>query len=73
MNSHVWGDGMKLRNRLKSIRHKYEMNQEQFAEFLGILSATYNQYETQRRQPNLIVAIQIAEKLRCDLPDIFYI
>ena len=62
-----------LKNKLKSWRHKFEMNQVEFAAFLEVVPATYNQYETQRRQPSLIVAIQIAEKLRCDLLDIFYI
>lgn len=64
---------MKLRNRLKSHRNKLGMNQVEFAAFLEIVPAIYNQYETQRRQPSLIVAIQIAEKLRCDLLDVFYV
>ena len=62
-----------LKNKLKFYRHKMEMNQTEFATFLEIVPAAYHQYETQGRQPSLIVAIQMAEKLRCDLLDIFYV
>lgn len=67
------GDAVEVRNRLKSYRHKYEMNQKEFADHLGIGYSTYNTYENQTRQPSLIVALQIANILNLDVKEIFYI
>jgi len=62
-----------LRNRLKSIRYRHEMNQVEFATFLGVAKGTYNTWERERRQPSLSMALVIADKLRCDVKEIFYL
>lgn len=62
-----------IKNRLKHWRHKKEMNQAEFATFLGIAYTTYNTYENQTRQPGLITALQIAHKLGCTVDDVFFI
>lgn len=64
---------MKLKNRLKSIRYKHEMKQNEFADYLGLAYSTYNTYENQTRQPSLTVALQIANKIQCDVKEIFYL
>jgi putative transcriptional regulator len=63
---------MAIKNRLKSIRHQHEMNQKEFAEYLGILYTQYNRYETQKSQPTLEIALGISEKLKIPVNDIFY-
>jgi len=62
-----------LRNRLKHWRHKCEMNQTEFAAFLGTTIYVYNGWEQQRRQPSLEWALRIAKKLNCHTEDIFSI
>lgn len=49
-----------------------EMNQTQFAEYLGTTIHVYNGWEQQRRQPSLEWALRIANKLNCYVEDIFY-
>lgn len=64
---------MRVKNRLKSYRHKHEMNQTEFAAFLGISSDQYNRYENNRRQPKLDVALRISERLGVSVNEIFYL
>jgi putative transcriptional regulator len=66
------GDLM-IRNNLKSIRHSHEMNQKEFAIYLGIRYEQYNRYERQDRQPNLEVALRMSEKLGVTVNDIVYL
>lgn len=62
---------MRVINRLKSFRHKYEMNQTEFAVFLGIASDQYNRYERNKRQPVLEIALRISERLGVPVNEIF--
>lgn len=63
---------MPVNNRLKELRHDHRMNQTEFAEFLGISIHQYNRYEKGARQPTLEVALQISEKVKRPVNDIFY-
>ncbi|WP_092487497.1 helix-turn-helix transcriptional regulator [Desulfoscipio geothermicus] len=63
---------MAVRNRLKSIRHQHEMNQKEFAQYLGLSAWSYNRYEKQVIQPSLEVALAIAERLKQPVEEIFY-
>ena len=60
----------KLRNRLKSIRHRREMDQGEFAAFLGVGPSTYSRWENQRVQPTLSTLAIIADKLGAGLGDL---
>ena len=62
-----------IRNNLKSYRHKYEMNQTEFARFLGVALPQYNRYENNQTQPTLIVALRISERLGVAVNEIFTI
>lgn len=62
---------MSVKNNLKSFRHKYEMNQTEFAEFLGVAHDQYNRYENNRRQPALEIALRISERLGVSVNEIF--
>ncbi|MGF6950218.1 putative transcriptional regulator [Neobacillus sp. B4I6] len=63
---------MPVNNRLKDLRHDHRMNQTEFADFLGINIYQYNRYENGARQPTLEVALQISEKVKRTVNDIFY-
>ena len=65
-----------LKNKLKSWRHKLEMNQTEFAEFMGVSLGTYNQWEKHKREPALESAWVIVKKLRsvghdCHIDDLY--
>ncbi|MEH6992626.1 helix-turn-helix domain-containing protein [Neobacillus drentensis] len=64
---------MPVNNRLKDIRHDHRMNQTEFSEFLGISIYQYNRYEKEARQPTLEIALQISEKVKRPVNDIFYL
>jgi putative transcriptional regulator len=64
---------MTVKNRLKHYRHKHEMNQAEFATFLGISPFQYNRYERNKSQPTLEIALRISAKLDVPVNDIFYI
>jgi len=48
------------------------MNQKEFAAYLGLSAWQYNRYEKQAIQPSLEVALNIAEKLKIPVEQIFY-
>lgn len=67
------GEGKReVRNRLKHFRHQHEMNQKEFASFLGISYYLYNKYERQIVQPSLETALDISAKLKIPINDFIY-
>lgn len=62
-----------IKNKLKSFRFKHEMNQTEFAAFLGINISLYNNWENQHRQPSLESALKVAKILGHHVDDIFFI
>ena len=62
-----------LKNKLKSWRHKKEMNQTEFAEYLEVDKNLYNRWENQKVQPSLLMALKISNKLSCTVNDLFEI
>ena len=59
-----------LKNNLKSYRHRQEMNQKEFAAYLGVSLSLYNNWERQHRQPSLEWALKLAKRLNCHVDDI---
>lgn len=62
---------VKLRNRLKYWRHMNQMEQSEFAEFLGVTRQQYNTWERHRKEPNLETAWRIAKRLQINLEELF--
>lgn len=57
---------------LKSAREKAGFTQKELARKVGISEHGYQNYETERRQPNVKIAIKIADVLKIrDLRKIF--
>lgn len=48
-----------------------EMNQTEFAEYIGIDNKLYNRWELQKGQPSLFMALKISIKLGCTVNDLF--
>jgi DNA-binding XRE family transcriptional regulator len=59
-----------LKNKLKSWRHRQQMNQTEFAAFLGVNKNQYSRWERQEIQPSLEWAWHIANKLNCHIEDL---
>ena len=60
-----------IRNRLKSIRHRLEIDrQADFAELLGATRQQVNDWETHRKEPSLDTAFKLWAALKPRLPDI---
>lgn len=64
---------MPVSSRLKELRHDHRMNQTEFADFLELSVYQYNRYEKGVRQPSLEIALQISEKVKRPVNDIFYL
>lgn len=62
-----------VKNRLKYWRHQFQMNQTEFANYLGLQQAQYNRYERQVVQPTLETALRIANRIQQPIEDIFYL
>jgi DNA-binding XRE family transcriptional regulator len=60
-----------FKNKLKSYRYKQEMNQVEFAAFLGVSQSHYNRWENQKLQPTLEMALRISAKLNCTVNELF--
>ena len=48
-----------------------EMNQTEFAGWLGVDNKLYNRWENQRVQPSLEKALSISRKLNCTVNELF--
>ena len=59
-----------IRNKLKSYRHKHEMNQREFSAFLGVNHSLYNRWEKQHGQPSREWLFKLAAKLECKIEDL---
>jgi putative transcriptional regulator len=62
-----------MKNKLKHFRHKYEMNQKEFAEFLGVTQYQLSRWEGQAYQPSLETAYKIAKRLNIKIEDLIEI
>jgi putative transcriptional regulator len=60
-----------MKNKLKYFRHKHEMNQKEFADYLGVNYQLYNRWEKQARQPNVDNIVKLCKKLNCSVEELF--
>lgn len=61
-----------IKNKLKSLRAEYDLNQDDMAEFLGIRRTTYHNKETGKNQFTVKEAIEIAKFFNTTMDDIFH-
>lgn len=63
---------MGVKNRLKEIRmREYMMEPGEFASFLGISNKVYWSWENDKSRPTLEKSLEIADKLKKDVKDIW--
>lgn len=62
---------MKLRNKLKYWRHKLEMNQKEFAEFLAVSRSQISLWERNEQGLSLESAWKIKKKLDCTIDELY--
>lgn len=60
-----------MKNKLKSFRHKHEMNQREFAAWLGVNYSLYNRWEKQVGQPGREWIMRLTKKLNCTTEELF--
>lgn len=61
-----------IKNKLKSLRAEYDLNQDDMAEFLGIRRTTYHNKETGKSQFTVKEAVEIAKFFNATMDDIFH-
>lgn len=63
---------MTLKNKLKSLRAEYDLDQQDMADILSISRTTYCNKETGKSKFNIYEAKQIAELFNSSIDDIFF-
>ena len=60
-----------IKNRLKHWRHMKEMNQKEFAAFLGYHQSQINRWEAQKQQPSIEACFRISKRLEVPIEHLF--
>lgn len=60
---------MAIKNTLRDIRFDMKMDQNDFADFLGVSRTLYNRWERNNAQPSLEWAIKISNKTNRPIQD----
>lgn len=63
---------MTLRNRLREIRLKKNLNQQQLAELAGASQQTISDIEMERRMPSIYTVMQLSKALGVSVETLFY-
>lgn len=63
---------MTLRNRLREVRQKRSLNQQQLAELAGASQQTISDIETERRMPSIYTVMQLSNALNVNVETLFY-
>lgn len=63
---------MTLRNRLREVRQKRSLNQQQLAELAGASQQTISDIETERRMPSIYTVMQLSNALKVNVETLFY-
>jgi DNA-binding XRE family transcriptional regulator len=62
---------MKFKTRIKELRARYDMTQDDLAKMVGVRRETILYLEKGKYNPSLILAHQIAQALRTTIDDLF--
>lgn len=60
-----------MKNELKVYRAKHDITQEELAKEVGVTRQTINAIETERYDPSLELAFNLAEYFDCSVEDLF--
>jgi len=60
-----------VKNRIKELRHKYDLTQDELAEKLEVSRQTIISLEKERYNPSLILAYRIAKVFQQQIEEVF--
>lgn len=60
-----------MKNKLKVYRAKHDITQEELAKEIGVTRQTINAIETERYDPSLELAFNLAKYFDCSVEDLF--
>ena len=60
-----------MKNRIKELRHKYDLTQDELAEKLEVSRQTIISLEKERYNPSLILAYRIAKVFQQQIEEVF--
>ena len=61
-----------MKNRIKELRTKYGLTQEQLSKKVGVSRQSIIAIETGKYNPSLELAFNIARQFHCSIEDVFY-
>ncbi|MEF9952842.1 MAG: helix-turn-helix transcriptional regulator [Clostridium sp.] len=64
---------MELKNRVKELRARYNLNQTELAKSVGVSRQTIGQIEKGDYSPSVLLALKIAKTLNTTVDEVFYI
>ena len=64
---------MKIRTRIKELRARYDLTQDELAERVGVSRRTMLYLEKGKYNPSLLLAHKVAKALRSTIKDVFII
>lgn len=62
-----------LGNRLKELRARHDLTQAELARAVGVSRKTINTVENRVFVPSTLLALRLAERLRCTVDELFYL
>ena len=66
-------DGDRLHNRLKELRARFDLTQEELAQKVGVTRQTIIAIEGKRYNPSTLLALKIAEVFDLPLEEVFWL
>ncbi|SHJ07547.1 putative transcriptional regulator [Clostridium cavendishii DSM 21758] len=60
-----------MKNRLKEFREKEGLTQEQLGELIGVSRQAINAIETEKYEPSIWIAYDIAKVFNCSIEEVF--
>lgn len=60
-----------MKNRLKELRERYGLTQEQLGELIGVSRQAINAIETEKFEPSIWLAYDISKIFHCSIEEVF--
>jgi putative transcriptional regulator len=64
---------MKIKTRIKELRARYNLTQDELAEIVGVTRQTLLYLEKGKYNPSLLLAYKVAEALKSNIDEVFII
>ena len=64
---------MKIRTRIKELRARYNLTQDELADMVGVTRQTMLYLEKGKYNPSLLLALKVSKALKANIEDVFII